>query len=95
MTLLEALTASPLTKKALAEKCATSPRNIEEAVMEARLRGVPIVSDGDGYRYAQTAEEVRQCADRLRRRAINQLLTARGLRRAARSLERTEMTLPW
>jgi biotin operon repressor len=83
VTLLEALTATPQTKRVLAEKLGTSSREVELEVQDARLRGVPIISDSDGYRYAQTPQEARQCAARLRSRAIRQMETAQALDRAA------------
>lgn len=83
MTLIEALDATPKTKKVLAELLGTDTRSVELAVQEARLRGLPILSDSEGYRYAQTSEEVQVCAARLRRRAATQFLTARALKRAA------------
>ena len=55
--------------------------------------GGDIVSSGNGYRYAETAEEMQDCARRLRERAIHQLLTARALRRAAREWQTVEMVL--
>lgn len=93
-SILEALTAQPQKKRVLAEKMGWSTRDVELEIQRHRLNGVPIVSDSDGYRYAQTSAEVRLCADRLRRRAVNQLLTSRALRRAAARLAAKESALP-
>ncbi len=90
-TLLEALSATPKTKRQLAEDMGCGTREVELEVQDARMRGVPIYSDTDGYRYAQTADEAYLCALRLQRRAANQFLTARALRRAARRMEVREM----
>jgi biotin operon repressor len=93
VTLIEALTTTPLTKKALAERMGTDTRSVELEVQDARLRGIPIVSNSDGYWLAQTPAEARQCAERLRNRAIRQMETAAGLDRAADNLERARLTL--
>lgn len=86
MTILDALRDTPLTKKALAEAMGCDTRTVEQEVQAARLRSVPIISDSDGYRLAQSAEEVEACAAALRRRAAHQFVTARALRRAARRM---------
>jgi biotin operon repressor len=83
MTLLDALTTTPQVKRVLAEKLGVPTREVEALVQQARLDGVPIVSSSDGY-WLGTPAEVADCAERLRNRAIHQLLTARALRRAAR-----------
>ena len=95
MTILEALRSTPTTKKALAERMGCDTRTVETEVQAARLRGVPICSDDRGYWFAQTPAEVRECADRLRRRYINQALTARALRRAAARMERRGEPTLW
>lgn len=61
-------------------------RTIEAAIQDARLAGVPIVSDSNGVHLAADATEAATCADALRRRAISQLLTARALRQTARRM---------
>lgn len=90
MTLLDALTSRPQNKRILAEKLSTTPREVELLVQDARLRGIPIWSDSDGYRYCLSADEARLCAQRLRNRAIRQLLTSRALRRAAQTMAARE-----
>jgi biotin operon repressor len=69
-----------------------SIRQVQSALQSLRLEGKPVLSDGDGIRMAQTADEARACADALRRRAIRQLLTARALRRTARRMREAEDT---
>jgi hypothetical protein len=98
--LLEALSATSQTKKVLAERLGwytatgkPDTRRVELEINDARHRSVPIVSDSDGYRFAQTPAEARQCAERLRNRAIRQMETAAGLDRAADNLERARLTL--
>ena len=93
MTLLDALTTTPQTKRQLAEKVGLPTREVEALIQSYRLDGVWIVSDSQGYRYATTAAEMQDCARRLRERAIHQLLTARALRRAAREWQAIEMVL--
>lgn len=97
-SILEALTAHPQNKRILAEKMGWSTREVELEINRYRLAGIPILSDQDGYWIAQTADEVRGCADRLRRRAVNQLLTSRALRRAAKRMaakEAAPLSFPW
>ena len=84
MTLLDALTTSPQTKRGLAAKLGCEPREVEALVQSYRLDGAAILSDGDGYRYAISPEEVDDCYRRLRNRAVRQMVTARALRRTAR-----------
>lgn len=73
-------------KTDLARSVGWSTREVELAIQAARLDGHAICSDERGYWFG-TASEVQACADRLRRRAGNQLLTARAMRRAAKRLE--------
>lgn len=93
LSLLEVLTAQPRTKRDLAQAMAADTRSIEAEVQRLRLAGIPILSDGDGYRLAQTAAEVRQCSERLRSRAIRQMETATALADAAERME--SLTMPW
>ena len=89
------LTDRPQTKRVLAEKSGYSVRDVELLIHAARLEGVPIVSSADGYWLSANGAEIAVCADRLRRRAINQLLTARALRRTARRLRGVEQRELW
>lgn len=88
MDLLDALTTTPLTKRALASKMGCTTREVEIEVQEARLEGAPILSGPDGYWLTTDPQEVAACASRLRSRAVNQLVTSRALRKTARRLEK-------
>ena len=94
MTLLDALTASPQTKRILASKLGIPTRDVEAAIQSYRLDGAAILSSGDGYALGQSAAEVDACADRLRVRAIHQLLTSRALRATARRMAAAEHRRP-
>jgi thiamine pyrophosphate-dependent acetolactate synthase large subunit-like protein len=74
------------TLSALAEQMRVSRRVIEAAVEAARREGAPICSDGSGLWLAQTAEEVRECADRLNRRLVTQYRTVRAMRQTAQRM---------
>ena len=79
------LTGSPQTKRELASKSGYSVRDVELLIHAARLEGVPIVSNSDGY-WLGTAAEAKSCADRLRARAIHQMETASALSKTAERL---------
>src|SRR3989304_1362218 len=81
---LEAPPTSPQAKRELAAKLGCETREVEALVQSYRVDGAAILSDGDGYRLGASATEVDACAQRLRRRAIHQLVTARGLGGTAR-----------
>ena len=68
-------------------------RTVQECIQSLRLAGHPILSDGDGIRLAQTADEARACAEGLRRRIAHQYLTYRALRNTARRMAEREDTL--
>jgi biotin operon repressor len=87
---LDALSATPQTKKELASKLGIPTRDVEALVQQYRLDGAAIVSDGSGYRLARNAAEVESCYRRLRSRAVHQLVTARALRRTARRMTAEE-----
>ena len=91
--MIDILTDTPQTKRELAEKSGHSVRDVELLIHAARLEGVPILSDGDGYRLSHDPAEVLACSQRLRRRAIHQLLTSRALRRTARRMAAPQITL--
>ena len=94
MNLLDALTTTPQTKRVLAARLGCEPREVEAFVQSYRLAGAAILSDGDGYRLGASAAEVDACAQRLRRRAIHQLVTARALRQTARRWQAREAVRP-
>lgn len=93
--MIDCLRYSPLTKKALAEAAGVSTREVEALIQQYRLEGWPILSDSDGYRLSNDPAEVLACSQRLRRRAIHQLLTSRALRRTARRMAAPQIELPW
>ena len=70
----------------IASACDLPLRSVQEILQGLRLAGHPIISDGTGVRLAHTADEAMACAVALRRRAINQLLTARAMRHTARRM---------
>lgn len=88
VTISEFLTTTPQNKRVLAEKAGTSTREVELLIHAARLEGVPILSNSDGYYLARNAAEIRACAARLRSRALTQLETAGALDKAAEGLAR-------
>ena len=94
MTLLDALSTTPQTKRELASKLGIPTREVEALVQSYRLDGAAILSSGDGYALGQSAAEVDACARRHRVRAIHQLLTSRALRRTARRMAATEHRRP-
>ena len=84
----------PATIAELAQWLRVPRRDIEKAIQEARLAGVPLVTDADGVRLAKDAAEAADCAARLRSRAISQLLTSRALRKTARRMREAEAQQP-
>ena len=70
----------------IASACDLPLRSVQEILQGLRLAGHPIISDSKGVRLAHTADEAMACAVALRRRAINQLLTARAMRHTARRM---------
>lgn len=83
--------ARAVTKRDLARLCGTTPRLVERAVQSLRCRGAPVGSasghDGVmGYWWMTEAAEIDDQIRRQRRRAIRQLVTVRGLKRARREL---------
>jgi biotin operon repressor len=71
-----------------------SIRQVQSALQSLRLEGKPVLSDGDGIRLAQTADEARACADALRRRLRSQYRTYRALRNTARAMHLAENRPP-
>ena len=74
------------TQEDIAKACDLPLRSVQEILQGLRLAGHPIISDSKGVRLAHTADEAMACAVALRRRAINQLLTARAMRHTARRM---------
>jgi hypothetical protein len=65
-------------------------RDVQQAILELRLAGHPIISTGGGMRLATWAIDVEMCATALRKRAITQLVTSRALRQTARRMRAAE-----
>jgi biotin operon repressor len=84
---------SAVTLGELADALRISRRQVEQAIHDARLGGVPIVTGSEGAWLATGPQEARSAASRLRDRAIHQLATAQALERAADSLETRQETL--
>lgn len=68
--------------RALSALSGLPARAVTMAVMEARRRGEPILSNADGYYLPSRMSELRECIERLRRRARQQLFTLSCLKRA-------------
>jgi hypothetical protein len=79
----------------LAETLNLPRRVIEEAVQQARLERVPILSGSEGVWIAASAQEALEGAEALRRRAITQLVTARALRAAGRRMAAIRQPSLW
>ena len=91
---LRLLTNASVPQADLAFVLGLSIRSVQSALQSLRLEGKPVLSDGDGIRLAQTADEARACADALRRRIAHQYLTFRALRTTARAMHRAENRPP-
>jgi len=79
----------------LQEQLRCTRRSVERAVEELRLSGAPICSGTEGLWLTTDAAELRAHADRLRSRAIHQLLGARALRATARRHEKVQQQELW
>jgi biotin operon repressor len=93
MRISEFLTGEPRTKKQIAELAGISPREVELLIHAARLEGVPIASNSDGYWLESQPQKVRTIALRLRNRAMTQLQTASALDGTADRMEQRPVTL--
>ena len=71
-----------------------SIRAVQKAIRQLRLEGVPVFSDEDGIRLAQTADEADACANALGRRMRSQYRTYRALRNTARAMHLAENRPP-
>ena len=87
---LRLLANASATQADIAKACHLPVRSVQAAIQELRLAGQPIITDPEGswrgMRLARDADEAMACAVALRRRAINQLLTARAMRHTARRM---------
>jgi biotin operon repressor len=79
--MIDLLSTTPQTKKVLAEKLRTTPREVELMVQAARAEGVAIVSGAQGYWLAATPEEAKAWEDAQRRRILAMFRSLRGVRR--------------
>jgi Mn-dependent DtxR family transcriptional regulator len=84
--ILRYLSSQPATQPQLAKALGVSTREVQEMILAARLGGAPICSGDEGIWLSEDAAEVAEMAARLRRRAINQLLTSRALRQTAKRM---------
>lgn len=87
---LHLLRGMPRTIGQLAEMLNWPRRTVEAAITELRLLGRPIASDGRGVWLSDSAKEMADQAQRLRERALHQLLTARAVRQTARRMAAAE-----
>jgi biotin operon repressor len=70
--------------EALARKVNVSQRDVRQAVSDLREDGVPVAATpATGYYIAQTADEVDECCQFLRRRAMHSLRLESRLRKVA------------
>lgn len=76
----------------LQEQLRCTRRTVERAIEQSRLEGFPVCTGPEGVWLTTDAAELRAHADRLRQRAITQLLGARALRATARRHERVQQT---
>lgn len=77
----------------LSESLDLPRRVIEEAVQQARLNGVPVISGSEGLWIAQNGQEALSMADRLQRRLVAQYLTVRAMRETGRRMQRAEQSI--
>ena len=81
-----------ITYGGLTERTGMVRRELEEAVRLARLDGEPIISGDKGLWLAESAAEALEMAERLRGRALNQLLTSRAMRATGRRMQDVQQT---
>ena len=74
---------SAITYGALAERLGIPRRSIEKAVRQMRLDGIPVITGNDGAWVAESPQEAREQAGRLRSRAIHIMEPAAALERWA------------
>src|SRR5687767_12503961 len=68
----------------------TAIRNVQAAIAQLRLRGVPIVAGDRGIYRATTSQEALEAYRSLRRRALTQLRAVAAAKRAALAMQRAE-----
>jgi len=93
---LAALRSRPLTKEALSRATLISERHVERVISHIRREGIALIASGtDGYWLPATLAEAAADIERLRVRALHQLLTVRGQRRLLRRMEAAESLTLW
>jgi biotin operon repressor len=94
--IIQALGALPLTKGDLQLLTGISPRHVERVISHIRREGIALIASGtDGYWLPATLAEAAADIERLRVRALHQLLTVRGQRRLLRRMEAAESLTLW
>ena len=83
-----------LTIGEIAEAADVSRREVEQAVQDARLSGLPIVSSGKGLWLGTDAEALAWC-ERAHARAIHQLETVKGVRAGVERRGARQEGFPW
>lgn len=68
----------------------TAIRNVQAAIAELRMRGVPIVAGDRGIWRATTSQEALEAYRSLRRRALTQLRAVGAAKRAAFAMRKAE-----
>lgn len=66
----------------LQRRFGVTPRQLRTIVSSARCEIIPICSDGNGYYFAESAEEIARTRAMIRAQAISMLNAARGLDKA-------------
>ena len=84
-----------LTIGELAETLNLPRRVIEEAVQQARLEHMPIVSGSEGVWISDSPDELLRAAESLRKRLVTQYATVRALRETARRMAAIRQPSLW
>lgn len=72
-----------VTLSAIADAAGVSRREVEQAIQQARLDGIPLITSGRGVWRAQTPQEAREWVKAQRSRAIHLMESAAGVERWA------------
>ena len=78
----------------IAESARVSRREVEAAVQDARLHGVPVVSSSKGLWLGSDAEALAWC-ERQRSRAIHLMESAQGVQRGVERRAARQEGFPW
>jgi biotin operon repressor len=79
---------------AIAESAGVSRREVEQAVQDARLSGLPVVSSSKGLWLGTDAEALAWC-ERQRSRAIHLIESAQGVEKGVQARRATQEAFPW